>query len=274
MDLVYNDVGIEVTRRCNQQCLNYCMRGARQNLDIPMEFIDLFLDLERNHYQYIEHLTFSGGEPTLNAEAILYTVNKIISNKLPVFHLSLMTNGLIYSDMVVEAFEKFNDYYNSSIVPVRISKYPRRDREIYKKYFKDKGSSITFSNDQYHQPIPDEVLQLYHKNGKHISFGMTGPKAEKDLLRSGFSTQGHDFTYGDDIRVFGDLVYDFIYLTAKGNFSSYGDGSFDFLDETSKDFSVVDYTLNDFCVEKISSVSKPSHPFLKNCVRKKIKKLV
>ena len=107
----------------------------------------------------------------------------------------------------------------------------------------------------------------------HISFGMTGPRAEKDLLRSGFSTKGREIC-GDDIRIFGDLVWDLVYLTAKGNFSSYGDGSFDFLDETSKDFSVVDYTLNDFCIEKLSLVSKPSHPVLKNCVQKKIKKLV
>ena len=273
MDLIYNSVGIEVTRRCNQQCHNYCMRGARQNLDISLEYIDLLLDLGRNHYQYIDHLTFSGGEPTLNAEAILYTVDKIISEKLPVFYLSLMTNGLIYSDMLVEAFEKFNDYYNSVIVPIKLVKYPSKDRERAKDLFKDKGSSIVFSNDQYHQSISDEVLNLYYRNGQHISFGMTGLRAEKDLLRSGFSTKGREIC-GDDIRIFGDLVWDLVYLTAKGNFSCYGDGSFDFLDETSKDFSVVDYTLNDFCIEKLSLVSKPSHPVLKNCVQKKIKKLV
>lgn len=269
MDLRYNGVGIEVTRRCNQQCHNYCMRGAKQNLDISLEFIDLLLDLERNHYQYIDHLTFSGGEPTLNAEAILYTVNKIISEKLPIFHVSLMTNGLIYSDKVVEAFEKFNDYYNTVIVPILLSKYPRRDRKVYEPLFKDNGSAITFSNDQYHKPIPDEVLNLYYKNGKHISFGMTGPRAEKDLLRSGLSTQGRDINYGDDIRVFGDLVWDFIYLTAKGNYSGYGDGSFDFLDETSKDFSVTDYTLNDFCFEKLSTSSKLGNPIPKVHIRKK-----
>lgn len=48
MDLVYRDIGIEVTRRCNQQCRDYCMRGPKQNLDIPLEFIDLLLDLDRN----------------------------------------------------------------------------------------------------------------------------------------------------------------------------------------------------------------------------------
>lgn len=107
------------------------MRGPKQNLDIPLEFIDLLLDLDRNHYKAIETLTFSGGEPTLNVPAIAYTVDKIVSEQLPVFHVSLMTNGLVYSDLLVESFEKFNDYYNSVLLPFQVAKYPPKKKEVY-----------------------------------------------------------------------------------------------------------------------------------------------
>lgn len=257
MDLVYRDIGIEVTRRCNQQCRDYCMRGPKQNLDIPLEFIDLLLDLDRNHYKAIETITFSGGEPTLNVLAIAYTIDKIISEQLPVFHVSLMTNGLIYSDLLVASFERFNDYYNSFLLPMRLAKYPPAKKALYLEENKDKGSSIGFSDDQYHKPISNDVLDAYYTNGSHISYSKTGNRKEEDILYSGFSKQGYSLeSRKDDIRIFGDYVLDLIYLTAKGNLSSYGDGSFDFLDETSKNFSISNYTLSDFCFEKISPSSR------------------
>lgn len=257
MDLIYRDIAIEVTRKCNQQCLDYCMRGPKQDLDIPLEFIDLLLDLDRNHYKAIETLTFSGGEPTLNVPAIVYTIDKIISEQLPIFHVSLMTNGLIYSNLLVEAFEKFNDYYNSILLPFQAAKYPAGKREKYMQSQKNMGSSIGFSNDQYHKPISDEVIDAYFSNGPHISYSKTGNRKDEDILQSGFSTHGYSLDErSDKIRIFGDYVLDLVYLTAKGNFSGYGDGSFDFLDETSKDFSVMDYTLSKYCFENLSPSSK------------------
>ena len=77
MQSYYANLGIEVTRRCNQVCENFCMRGASQTMDIPVEYIDLFLDQKRNQYKAVDQLLFSGGEPTLNEDAIVYTVQKI-----------------------------------------------------------------------------------------------------------------------------------------------------------------------------------------------------
>lgn len=253
MNLIYNELGIEVTRRCNQQCSNFCMRGPMQNLDISLDAIDLFLDQERNHYKIIRSLIFSGGEPCLNVPAISYTINKIISKQLPVHHVSLMTNGLIYSNELVNSFEMFNDYYNSTILPRLLSSLPPQLRE----QIRGEGSSIGFSNDQFHQPMSDEVLSAYLENGPNISYSMTGTRNEDEILHSGFSKRGRNLSVTDDnVRIFGNEVIDLIYLTAKGNLTTYGDGSFEFLDEVSANFPITDYTLNDFCFEKLSRSSR------------------
>lgn len=42
MERRYSELVIEVTRRCNQVCKDFCMRGPQQNLDISCDDIDLF----------------------------------------------------------------------------------------------------------------------------------------------------------------------------------------------------------------------------------------
>lgn len=252
----YKHIAIEVTRRCNQQCADYCMRGPRQNLDISPHFIDLLLDPHRNNYKAIRTITFSGGEPTLNVPAITYTINKIISEKLPIFQVSLMTNGLIYSEELVEAFKEFNNYYNSHLLPLFPFIFSLKKKDICMDKFKNQGSFIGFSNDQYHKPIPNEVLNAYFSHKPYICYSMTGNRDAKDILQSGFSKQGRSLSsLNSDIRIFKDVVFDLIYLTAKGNLATHGDGSFDSLDEISQPFSILDYNLERFCFENLSSSS-------------------
>lgn len=119
------------------------------------------------------------------------------------------------------------------------------------------GSSIGFSDDQYHKPISNEVLEAYISNGSHISYSKTGNRKDEDILHSGFSNHGYSLSErSDKIRIFRDYVLDLVYLTAKGNLSGYGDGSFDFLDETSQGFSIIDYTLDKYCFENLLLSSK------------------
>ena len=59
----------------------------------------------------------------------------------------------------------------------------------------------------------------------------------------------------NNVRVFNGLVMDLIYLTAKGNLSCYGDGSYDFLDQLSNQYSISSYALPDFYMSHLSSSS-------------------
>ena len=60
-----DNIAIEVTRKCNMGC-EHCLRGNAQNMDIDFGYIDSFL----NDVSSIGTITFSGGEPALNVEAI------------------------------------------------------------------------------------------------------------------------------------------------------------------------------------------------------------
>ena len=66
------------------------------------------LFFERNDIEYINHICFSGGEPTLNPEIITYTIEKIINEKKAVGSVSTVTNGQIFSKEIVDAFNHFN----------------------------------------------------------------------------------------------------------------------------------------------------------------------
>lgn len=63
--IVYvSDLALEVTRRCNMSC-RHCMRGDAQNIDISDDILET---VAQNIYPL--HVTFTGGEPSLNVEAI------------------------------------------------------------------------------------------------------------------------------------------------------------------------------------------------------------
>lgn len=60
-----NSLVIEVTRRCNMGCA-HCLRGEAQNINIDTRYIERLLD----EVDSIGTITFSGGEPSLNVNAI------------------------------------------------------------------------------------------------------------------------------------------------------------------------------------------------------------
>ena len=83
-----SQLAIEVTRRCNMAC-DHCMRGDAQNIDIDLSHIDKIIDM----CDSISNVTFTGGEPTLNLEAIRYTFEKMRHKYgyIPGFYI--VTNG-------------------------------------------------------------------------------------------------------------------------------------------------------------------------------------
>lgn len=86
-----SDVAIEVTRRCNMKCA-HCLRGDAQNMDITHEIIDKFLD-GFGPGACIGSLLFTGGEITLNLDAIRYTLQAVKERKISVMSFYMVTNG-------------------------------------------------------------------------------------------------------------------------------------------------------------------------------------
>lgn len=115
-NIVFNGITFEVTRRCNMRC-PHCLRGEAQNKDLDFKYIDIFLYRLRG--RYIREVFFTGGEPSLNLDAIKYIIEKVKEYNIVVQCFDLVTNGKDLSD-------EFVDYVNSMdnfIVYVSIDDY-------------------------------------------------------------------------------------------------------------------------------------------------------
>lgn len=123
MKLDFNNLIIEVTRKCNMAC-DHCLRGEAQNKNIDFKHIDSLL----SQTEYISSVTFTGGEPSLYVKAINYFLEqcKILGIELGWFYIA--TNGLkINEDFVLSCLKMYsyssekdmcrvdvsNDYYHA-----------------------------------------------------------------------------------------------------------------------------------------------------------------
>ena len=87
MKLNFQDLAVEVTRRCN--ICAHCMRGEAQNADLDLEKFDKFIE----NVSQIGTITFTGSEPTLNLPAIRHILEVCKEREIPVYNFYLVTNG-------------------------------------------------------------------------------------------------------------------------------------------------------------------------------------
>lgn len=125
--VIYHDVVIETTRRCNMQCA-HCMRGEAQNKDISLETIDRFLDTT----EHIDILTLTGGEIALNVNAIEHLVEELDRRKIPLGSFYAVTNGKEVTPEFMAAMIKL--YMQTEDF--------------------DEMNGLALSKDEFHEPIP------------------------------------------------------------------------------------------------------------------------
>ena len=234
MKYVLNDLAIETTRRCNLRC-GHCMRGECQNVDASYELIDMILGNEE--IKAINHICFSGGEPTLNPDVIIYAIDKIISENLNVYDISMVTNGQVFNRELVEAFNRFNEYRNQDTRKHILERCSRLSKDLLDRLLKDntdEHARITFSTDRFHHPVSEEVKENYKKYAKGLRITEYGVKDEK-VYKTGFATIGKDFEYQlAPVRytLDGDafLVIDNIYVTSTGYVTSEAMGQYTDMD--------------------------------------------
>ena len=107
--ITFDSLEIEVTRRCNMRC-PHCMKGEPQDVDIKLEDIDALLD----QIEMIGILRVTGGEPTLNLDAVEYMAEAIIKRGIPVLQFQIITNGLIYEERLVAIAKRFRQIIDLS----------------------------------------------------------------------------------------------------------------------------------------------------------------
>ena len=141
------------------------MRGKAQNIDMTKDIVDAFFNSESKGYitTSIQDICFSGGEPTLNPEIIIYTINKIIKENISVIGVSMVTNGQIFVPEIVEAFNMFNEYRNDRVLSDIEREFANYEnmQKILKKRNTDNHAVIMFSIDRFHKSIKEEIKGFY-----------------------------------------------------------------------------------------------------------------
>ena len=114
-----NHLRLMLTNKCNFAC-TYCYAdegsyGFNQDEVMSSELAVDIINWGYSRYEHIKQISFFGGEPLLNLDAIesvcshtlkLYKENKI--KKLPLF--SVVTNGYLLQDSVVDLIRKYKIY--------------------------------------------------------------------------------------------------------------------------------------------------------------------
>ena len=98
MDVGVGMMQVEVTNRCNLNC-PHCFyyeageKGEDYNNFLNLKAMDKLLnDLG---IRYIRTLNFTGGEPLLNTEGIIYSLHQILKSNCVVLGIDIPTNGTI-----------------------------------------------------------------------------------------------------------------------------------------------------------------------------------
>lgn len=160
MKYQYSDLVIEVTRRCNM-CCAHCMRGDAEPIDIPLEYIDRFFE----HVASVGCLTFTGGEPTLNLDAIEHALKVVKERNVRVNSFYLVTNGKEVSDRFLHLMIDWT-IYCLSCDPFAL----------------DEGiGGIALSQDKFHAPISPinrirlRSLSVFRPDDKKTDFTVRRP---------------------------------------------------------------------------------------------------
>jgi len=199
--LKISDLVIEITRKCNMVC-DHCLRGNSQKKDIDFKHIDILLD----KIKQIGSITFTGGEPSLNPEAIEYFVDACEKRNISVDTFYIATNAKTVTQKFLSVIMKLYMFCD------------------YKEY-----CNISISNDQFHERNKSniELLKMFRFVADRYKTEKSDEKAysrSSDLINQGL--YAINYNNGSDIKI-SPLYLEFdnddneveqmIYLNCKGN---------------------------------------------------------
>lgn len=188
---------IEGTRKCNMKCA-HCLRGNAQRVNMDNSVADIVT----RQVDSIYSITFSGGEPSLNAEIIKQFQYGFMFNDCTINNFWVATNARFYKENFVNALES-----------------------LYSLCLEKDMCCLTISGDQYHfnqsQRAIDEYTQLCFYSDermKHID--------DWNLINEGMAKK-NQFGTRDiipkrkilDYSIFDDDLYvdDTVYINAHGD---------------------------------------------------------
>lgn len=211
MKFILHDLTIEVTRRTNEErCFQ---KGFPQNIDLTIDLVNALF--ESNEIERIDSLTFTGGEPTLNHEIIIYIIDKIIANEINVAKINITTNGKLINKELLQAFSRFNAYRNRLITNYTYE-HIRDNRELADKIIRLSLNNHVQINISAEQTDFLKFKEEYEKN----SFGLWIMKeniqniSENRVCNIPIKRELKDFLYSKELDAY--AVSEKLYLTSTG----------------------------------------------------------
>ncbi len=105
---------VELTRRCQLVC-DHCLRGEAQKVDLQVgAWQPMFSEVE-----YIGCLTLTGGEPSLNPQAVRDLVDylhmrRCIGTPLEIDYFYVVSNGKVVAKSMLKALKRLSHYTEQS----------------------------------------------------------------------------------------------------------------------------------------------------------------
>lgn len=130
----------------------HCFRGEPQDITIDNESIDSLLQ----QTEIIGSLSFTGGEPTLAVDKMQYFLEQLYERAIPLFSFSIVFNGLLYNEEIVQTFKDYSDFVKMCCGVLD------KDIDVTKRVI------INISIDKYHnhRDIAERNLEKYKKELK------------------------------------------------------------------------------------------------------------
>lgn len=126
---------IELTRRCNMECI-YCYNSSSRNPRIADLDFDLLKRILQEAYDYgIRSITYLGGEPTLHPQ-----INEIIrfTKSIGMEEMLLYTNGTVMNGSLLESINSSIDtvvFHLDTLMPDFFADLHRIERKLSFKYY-------------------------------------------------------------------------------------------------------------------------------------------
>jgi uncharacterized Fe-S cluster-containing radical SAM superfamily protein len=202
----FQDLVIEVTRRCNLECA-HCLRGDAQDVDINhLHLMKMFSKTKR-----IDTLTITGGEPSIAVKEIENLIFALRFFSVSVGNFYIATNGVDVTDEFILAIVKLYNYCD--------------DNEV---------SKVAVSNDQFHYNMEARKLEMFKFFGYHHNNEKDEPYRFQTLVNQGraegFSNTHDVFPEKYDYEKINDNLYicnGIVHLNALGYLVAGCDFSYD-----------------------------------------------
>jgi len=216
MDIVLNELVIEVTRRCNMECL-HCLRGKAQNLDFDIKYLDRLICAGVTK---ISSITLSGGEPTMALDIIYDIRNYLMGKNIEVGGFYVAINGSeVGAEFVREMMEWYLFCENNEISQVQISNDEYHDESIIDEHGIELLSTLKFVSEKYSEKYPLSYERIIPQ-GRALDWGQNRHPIK------------HVSTSLEVESQFGEVyIEEMVYLNAKGNIVGCCDLSYDTQDE-------------------------------------------